>query len=185
MTTSANYLRFSNDAQELFEAWFMDNQKKIEDEDLHPAIQSHLAKYRSLMPSLALIFHLTEWADRGGGAVELVSLEAASMAAAWTQYLESHARRLYGLALDAITPAAASLSKKIEQGKLETPFKARTVQRKGWARLTDIEVVKEALTLLEEKHWIKELPSRKPGNAGRPEDAQFVINPKLIKHNNT
>jgi len=184
MTTSQTYLRFNNEAQEIFEAWFMDNQRKIEDEDLHPAISSHLAKYRSLMPSLALIFHLVEWADNGGGAVEPVSADATLMAAAWCQYLESHARRLYALALDSITPAAAALAKKIEAGKLESPFAVRMVQRKGWGRLTDVEVIREALTLLEDKHWVRELPSPSRAGAGRPADSQYAINPNLINHNN-
>ena len=181
MTTSPNYLRLSNDAQEIFEAWFMDHKKKIEDDDTHPAIVSHLAKYRSLMPSLALIFHLTEWADLGGGVVDPVSSEATLMAAAWCQYLESHAKRLYTLALDTGTAAAAALSKKIKAGKLDSPFKVRTVQQKGWGRLNDSETIKEALAILEDAHWVKAVSVHTPRNVGRPEDPQYHINPLIYE----
>ena len=183
MTTSQNYLRFDDEAQEIFETWFMDLQRKIENEDLHPALASHLAKYRSLMPSLALIFHLIEWADKGGGAVDPVSSDATLMACAWIQYLESHARRLYALALDSGMAAAAALSKKIEAGKLESPFKARSVQQKGWGRLNDAATIKEALAVLEDSGWVREISAANRSGAGRPPDPQYMINP-LIHNNN-
>ena len=37
---------------------------KLRSDDEDPVIVEHLAKYRSLMPSLALIFHLIEAADQ-------------------------------------------------------------------------------------------------------------------------
>ena len=57
-----------------------------------------MAKFRSLMPSLALIFHLIEVAD--GTAAEAVTLRSAQLAAQWCDYLETHARRIYGLVND-------------------------------------------------------------------------------------
>src|SRR5262249_25469479 len=54
-----------------------------------------LGKYRSLMPTLALIFHLVDIADGSGSGP--VSMQAAGMAAAWCDYLEAHARRVYGM----------------------------------------------------------------------------------------
>ena len=130
MKTSAPYLRFSDEAQEVFKTWYMDLQNRLDDnEDDHPAIIEHLGKYRSLMPSLALIFHLVEYAD--GTASGPVSKAATLQACLWCQYLESHARRLYGLALDSGQMAAAALSKKIEGGKLEVPFTVPKIQRKG------------------------------------------------------
>ena len=54
-----------------------------------PAIESHLAKYRSLIPSIALISHLVD-GDRGP-----VPLDPLERAIRWGTYLESHARRIY------------------------------------------------------------------------------------------
>ena len=177
MTANKPFLRFSDDAQKIFETWLMDLQSRLEDEDLHPAIISHLAKYRSLMPSLALIFHLLEYAD--GGPAGPVSEKAALMACAWCQYLESHARRLYALALDNGTMAAAALSKKIEGGKLESPFKVRTVQQKGWGRLTSNEEIKEAVAILEENDWVRAVAVQAKG-VGRPQEATYQINVSFL-----
>src|SRR5262249_21155805 len=85
--------RFAPDAQELFIEWLAKLEAKIRGDELHPALISHLSKYRSLMPSLALLFHLAE-AGEGRGA-DMVSLRQAQQAAAWCDYLESHARRVY------------------------------------------------------------------------------------------
>ncbi len=55
--------------------------------------RSHVAKYRSLMPSLALIGHLIDGV--AGGPTGPVSGGAAARAVAWCEYLQGHARRLY------------------------------------------------------------------------------------------
>ena len=57
---------------------------------MSPALEGHVAKYRKLVPALALINHL---ADSGDG---LVGIEALLKALAFSRYLESHARRVYG-----------------------------------------------------------------------------------------
>jgi putative DNA primase/helicase len=71
---------------------------KIRRNDLHPALISHLSKYRSLMPSLALLFELADRASIEGfdgsclaGRENFVSLEHTRQAAAFCDYLESHA----------------------------------------------------------------------------------------------
>ena len=178
MKTSVPYLRFSNEGQAIFEKWIKDLQTKIEDDDTHPVIVSHLAKYRSLMPSLALIFHLVDYAD--GTAEGQVSERATMQACAWCQYLESHARRLYALALDSGQMAAAALSKKIEAGKLESPFKVRTIQRKGWGQLNDNDTINDAVNILEDAGWIRETAPTNVKGIGRPQEPQYEINPKLL-----
>jgi len=57
--------------------------------DISPALEGHIAKYRKLVPALALINHL---ADACEGPV---SEEALVKALALTKYVESHARRVY------------------------------------------------------------------------------------------
>ncbi len=51
---------------------------------------SHGAKYRSLLPSLALIAHLIDSGEAGTGGP--VSRAAAERAVAWGEYLQGHAR---------------------------------------------------------------------------------------------
>ena len=64
-------LAFSAEAQELFFAWLGELESKVRGDDLHPALVSHLAKYRSLMPSLALLFQCSDWA--AGSATRILS----------------------------------------------------------------------------------------------------------------
>src|SRR5216684_4331365 len=87
------FLRFEAAAQELFDAWRGDLEQRLRTEEDHPVLLSHVAKYRSLMPSLALIGHLIDGVD--GKTSGPVSRAAAARAIAWCEYLHGHARRLY------------------------------------------------------------------------------------------
>src|SRR5258707_12787666 len=91
--------------------------------DLHMLLLSHFAKYRSLMPSLALIFQLIDAVDTGTRGP--VARAAAERATAWCTYLAAHARRLYAMLTDAARVAAAVLATKITHGRLPSPFTAR------------------------------------------------------------
>ena len=83
-------LRFDEGAQEDFRSWRTDLERRLHSGDLSPALEGHLAKYRKLVPTLALMNHL---ADRGEG---LISHRSLLKALATAYYLESHARRVYG-----------------------------------------------------------------------------------------
>src|SRR5690606_4908294 len=87
------FLRFSPDAQVAFDAWRSDLEVVVRSGNEHPAIEAHLSKYRSLVPSLALLTHLAE------GRMGPVGVEAVERAIGWVKYLEPHARRIYGLGL--------------------------------------------------------------------------------------
>ena len=65
---------------------------RLRSDEMHPAMESHLAKYRKLVPSLALIYHL---ASGGTGAVGVTAVLAAL---SWTEFLESHAQRIFQIA---------------------------------------------------------------------------------------
>jgi putative DNA primase/helicase len=88
------FLRFDQQAQKLFDDWRAELEPRIRSGEEHPAFGSHLAKYRSLVPTLALLIHL---ADRVSGPV---TAAATRKALVWAQYLESHARRIYGIVTD-------------------------------------------------------------------------------------
>jgi hypothetical protein len=170
------YMRFSDDAQELFIAWLHELQEKLCNTENSPIIREHFGKYRSLMPSLALQFHLVDIAD--GMSSGPVSLSAAQMAAAWCEYLESHARRIYGMAEDITARAAGILADRIQAGKLENNFTAREVQRKGWELLTEKEVVNGAIQDLVEANWLREIKLPKITKGG-PIKVEYEINPKI------
>ncbi|MDA2931165.1 DUF3987 domain-containing protein, partial [Acidobacteria bacterium AH-259-O06] len=82
------WLRFAPDAQEVFGEWRAELEAELRNNEYHPAFEAHLAKYRSLVPSIALLVHL---ADAGTGNVSRIS---AMTAIGWSQYLKAHAKRL-------------------------------------------------------------------------------------------
>lgn len=84
------FLRFDDEAQDEFGAWRDDLENRLRRGDVAPALESHLAKYRKLVPALALVNHL---ADSRAGPIDQKALVRGL---AFAEYLETHARRAYG-----------------------------------------------------------------------------------------
>jgi hypothetical protein len=102
------FFRLSAKAQTFFHDWLKILQEKLHSPD-HPIILQHLSKYRSLMPSLALIFHIID--NAAGQRERSITLPSLQKTAAWCAYLESHARRIYGMVLDPAFEAVSTPSK--------------------------------------------------------------------------
>jgi len=166
--------RFDGDAQQLFVAWLTDLEGKLRGVGLHPALVSHLAKYRSLMPSLALLFGL---ADDSTG---IVSLQHAKEAAAWCDYLESHARRIYSMIISPERQAAAELGRHLVAGwkRSEGIFSVRDVYQNDWRGLATPEAVRRALAILEDAGWVRLLPLESKTTGGRASEL-YAINPRV------
>ncbi|MBI3776766.1 MAG: DUF3987 domain-containing protein [Gammaproteobacteria bacterium] len=146
------YFQFDAGAQEIFIEWTAELHRDKLPREEHPIIAQHLAKFDKLFPALALIFHLTECAtnDRRGP----VTADCALRAAAWCEYLESHARRCYGLLIDDGMRSAQALADKIKRGGLQAGFTARDVRRNQWRYLTTNDAVQSALDWLEDEGWL-------------------------------
>lgn len=156
------FLRFDNAAQTLFSEWRADLESRLRSGEEHPSIVSHLSKYRKLIPSLALINHLCEG---GSGAVNETAL---LRAIAFSEYLESHARRIYSYATRPDIDAAKTLLKKLSTGKLPTPFKVRDIYRAGWTGLETPAKAQGAISLLQEYRHLAEEEIPSGGTGGRP-----------------
>lgn len=143
------FLHYTPEAQEMFTEWRTHFELRFLDDSLAPCMANHLAKYRSLIPSLALLIHL---ADNGCGPVSNVAL---SKALRWATYLETHAHRLYSSVLSAGPVAATALLQRIHSGVLGTSFALRDVQQKGWSGLNNREAIAEALELLVDLDWLQ------------------------------
>ena len=141
------YLRFDADALGLFREWRSGFEAKVRAGDLHPALESHLAKYRKLVPGLALILHL---ANDGTGPV---GRRPVVQALAWAEYLETHARRAYASVTSPEVAAAKAILAKVRSGELPRTFAARDIYRQGWAHL-DRENTLDALRLLDDLDWV-------------------------------
>lgn len=163
------YLRFDDAAQELFREWRGDLERHLRAGEEHPALEAHLAKYRSLVPSLALLRHLADHPEGGP-----VGEDACLAACAWAEYLEGHARRLYAPAVAGEAHAARELLRHLSRGDLSGPFTLREVTRKGWRGLDRTGAV-AALELLAE-HGYLAVETRMTG--GRPTQL-FHINPGI------
>lgn len=169
-------LRFSSGGQEVFNSWRNDLEMRLRsDSGLTSALESHLTKYRKLMPSLALIFHLVCIAD--GTEPGPVSEEATHMAAAWCEYLESHAMRIFGGATTPEMEAAREIVRHIRRGAVNDGATVREIWRPQWSRLTSSEEVKAGLQVLVDYDW---LVIEKETTGGRPTE-RIRLNP-MMKH---
>ncbi|MCB1659276.1 MAG: DUF3987 domain-containing protein, partial [Pseudomonadales bacterium] len=181
------YFRFSLDAQAFYVDWTHKlNTQTIPNEE-NTVIQQHLGKYERLLPALALIFHLIDCASIGQANGFGVSLEAIQRAARWCEYLETHARRVYGLIDGMGMRPALTLSKKIEalikrtaktdetpENWLKDGFTLRDVRRKQWQHLKDDNAIEKALTVLADNYWIVPNDTHNSKNGGRPTTRYFI-----------
>lgn len=143
-------LHFDPSAQALFDEWFTANENLCRSVDLGASRQSHLAKYRSLIPALALLFHRLE--QHGGNVCEGCLLSAIRYAS----YLNSHSRRIYAAVNGQDHQAVQALSRKLTKGVLASGFTCRSIYTKGWAELGTKERVGPALERLVELGWLRE-----------------------------
>jgi len=147
-------VRFTRDAQEIFDQWRDELEVRLRSTELPSALESHLAKYRSLMPSLALIFELIEFVD-GSGDGGAVGHRAALQAAAWCEYLKTHAARLYSSAENPAMEGARAMLDRIRKGEVSDGDSTRSIYRKHWTRLSTPEEVNGACAVLEEFGWLR------------------------------
>lgn len=171
------FLRFSGDAQDTFDAWRAELEVDLRSDREHPALEAHLAKYRSLVPALALIIHLV---NRGIGPVPLAALEKALL---WAVYLESHARRLYSAVLRPDVASARELGRHIKLGDLTGKFTLRDTYRNGWVGLANKEDAEAATEMLSDLGWIRQIAGEPSPKGGRPAGAIFAINPRIRNFN--
>ena len=136
------FLRFDDKAQVIFAEWIVKLETRLRSGEEHPAIISHLSKYRKLIPSLALINHLCETGQSAVGESSLLR------AIAFSEYLESHAKRIYSYATRPDIDAAKTLLKRLNKGCMHEEFKTRDLYQKGWTGLETSLKAQAAIDLL-------------------------------------
>ncbi|MCM2346111.1 MAG: DUF3987 domain-containing protein [Acidovorax soli] len=181
--SDAQEWRFTPEAQALFEEWLIPFETELRGEELHPALVSHLAKYRKLIPALALIFALVDTPDSGN----LIHAQEVGRALAWGDYLRPHAERLYAAAMVPETAGAKQLLDKIKAGKLADgdgvlldSFTPRQVAVKHWAGLGTPDTVRKAANLLADYGWLEREATASGAAGGRPGE-RYVLHPILVK----
>lgn len=169
--------RFTPEAQAMYVDWSVQFETEIRAEDMHQAIASHLAKYRKVIPALALVFALIDTPDSGC----VIGVSELKRALLWCAYLRSHSVRLYSAATAPETTAAAALLKRIKTGVLGTVFTPREVAQKGWMGLNSPELAQKAANVLADFDWLRlgKQVSSDPKGRGRPSERYFV-NPAAL-----
>jgi|GEM_PF-2500814 len=182
---------FEQEAQTVFNHWLESLERRIRSGGLSPIIASHISKYRSLLPSLALIFEvITNPAFCVQNIVRQeilpkVSLGNLNLAIKWVEFLEKHARNLF---LDSPSEAnpAALLAEKILQkfrlGKWHGGATERSLKRMFRAK-ADSQHFDEALELLEDFGWVQ-FDERIPPKGGKVSKV-ILVNPCLLENEDT
>jgi putative DNA primase/helicase len=175
--------RFDGAAQALFVAWLVPFEVELRGDVLHPAMVSHLAKYRKLIPALALVFALIDTPDSGGVIHEAELIRALAMG----DYLRSHANRLYAAATTPETKGAATLLSKIKTGKLagsdgaiSSHFTPRQVAMKNWSGLGSPADARKAADVLMDYDYLRRETAPMGAAGGRPSE-RYTINPAVLK----
>ncbi len=181
--TEPKVWRFDDVAQALFVEWLVPFENEIRGDDLHPAMVSHLSKYRKLIPALALVFALIDTPDSGGVIHEGELIRAL----AWGEYLRTHAHRLYAAAVIPETTGAFTLLSKIKRGRLVdsdgvklSSFTPRQVVQKNWTGLGTTDAVRKAADVLADFDYLRRDLVPTGATGGRPSD-RYTINPAVLR----
>lgn len=164
------HLSFDDAAQGFFVEWDRDLHLSVIAAEESPMLRQHFAKYEKLFCAVALILHLAE------GRIGPIQADTALRAAAWTKYLEGHARRVYALADTAKVSVAQQLARRVAEGKLAEGFTARDVWKKGWSGLGTASQAEAALAILEEFGHV--VGVEQDDGPGRP-TVRYAINPVI------
>lgn len=164
------FLHFTTDAQTHYNAYWERMELSIRGDKMHPALESHFAKYPRLLAALALVIHLV---DGGTGPV---TSSAVQRAWRWIVYLKTHAKRVYASVTNPAAASAHALAAKIASGKLNSGFSAREVERKGWAKLSTGQEVHSAIAWLIDANWLMAVQER----TATITKTTYLINPRLV-----
>jgi uncharacterized protein DUF3987 len=181
------FIGFSADAQEVMTDYLREIAHKMRTlgPNEHPALTSHFSKYRSLMPTLALIHHVVAHAA-GNATSKPVSLEAAKLARKSCKILATHAKRMYS-SLRRQRPSergADALYKKILAHEIGAePMKARDVQRAMPTVFDDVEAVEAALSNLTKRGVVAPRPVPTGAKRGPQLTKVYDLNPRVFEVN--
>ena len=162
---SPSVLSFTQEAQMAYNAWRSELELRLISSKLPNHQKAYLSKYRSLMPSLALIFHAAEDINLND-----IPLSCVTQAINWCSILESHTNKILGLSM---TPEATAelFLEKMKEGEIYNGQKVREISRKKWKGLTSANKINEAITLLENHGYLRK---HKEASYGKTSETIFI-----------
>lgn len=153
-------MRLDEDAQGLFSEWSIDLHNEIRSQrNISSSLEAHLVKMPTTVNRLACIFALVEQHNEVTG-------QDMARALAMSDYLRSHAEKIYGLAMDSPIESAHMILQR--RDKLPETFTAREIQRKGWTGIYSADDASEALSVLAEYGWVTAQSIATTEAGGRP-----------------
>jgi len=178
-------VNFDNAAQDIFDSWYESLERRLRQGKMPEIMLSHLSKYRSLMPSLALIFECIDNTNFNADTLSsdlTISARSARMAIEWCDYLENVAKDILVNDTDTeIDPSfilAEKIIYKIENGEI-TDGMTMTAFKSKFRGKNDKPNLQSAIELLSEHGWII---SEQQKTEGRPKSL-IRINPLAFKEN--
>ncbi len=174
--------RYSPAAQNLFRDWLIRLRRDLSQTNLSPALASHLSKYQKLVPAMSLIFAHIDTPESPC----VVHEKELARAIAWSEYLRTHAERLYSGHAAPANQKAASLLQKLrrdygDHGDMTAmAFTPREIALKGWTGLGTSDEVRKAAAVLVDHGWLRKVivPSADPQGRGRKSE-KYQIHPDI------
>lgn len=85
------------------------------------------------------------------------------LAAAWCEYLEQHARKIYASEMNADVHAAHALAAKLDAGAVHDGEHVRDLYRRQWSGLTTADLVFGAVNVLRTCGWLRVITVQRGG----------------------
>lgn len=172
--SNGSYLRFSQEAQKVADQWRIELEMRIINENIAPIFRSHVSKYRSLLPSLALLFSILHGAHHHAIPLE-VEEPFVRLAIRWCRILESHTLKVYDNSIHDHFFSARALAAKIKNFDICDGDRVREIGRKNWKGLNSSERIQDAMDCLTQKNWVR---LQKVQTKGGPSEV-IRINPSI------
>jgi hypothetical protein len=168
LANGSQLLHFSASTQQTFNEWYVQNENMLINGNLDSARQSHFAKYRSLVPALALLYHLLD------GHAGPVCEDCLNRSVLFSNYLKHHANRVYASVSGRDSAAVRLLAERLLVHQLPDGFTCRTLTLRGWSGLGTKEQAQDAIDSLVEYGWLTETVIN---GVGRP-TIQYSLHPE-------
>ncbi|MEZ0468257.1 DUF3987 domain-containing protein [Phaeobacter sp. SYSU ZJ3003] len=155
-------LNFALKHQHIFNDWYERNAKlavEFENQGRND-LASHLQKFPALVASLALLIELAD-----NQHITEVGEQSLNKAIGWSNYLFSHAKRIYGYGDEGYKAANLLLEKR---QKLEEDFSPSQVKQKGWKGLNDLNFINAAIDVLVAHNYLMREEKSAKETGGKP-----------------
>jgi hypothetical protein len=173
---SNRILIFSSEAQKEFNEWLIKSENDARFGGHLSYWESHLGKMPKLLASLCIILHRTKEVLTHG-IIQEVSLCTLYQVFELIEYYKSHAQRCYESIESLEMTTARKILNLIKNRKLDEVFKASEIYGNGLGGLTNSNLVRSALNLLQELDWMVIDRTHQP-NGGRPSE-NWIVHPKV------